>query len=93
MDDSSIAERFGVATERTSWIASLLCGELLAEMDKARGARGNPGGRPRPQERRILSEREIADQLGIVHETVGNWVAKNRSDPEFSQPPESRQHF
>ena len=33
-----------------------------------------------------LSEREIAEALGIVHETVSNWVAKNRTNPEFSQP-------
>jgi hypothetical protein len=34
-----------------------------------------------------LSEREIADQVGVVYETAGNWVAKKRKDSEFSQPP------
>jgi DNA modification methylase len=39
------------------------------------------------------SEREIGEAVGVVHETVGNWLAKKRNDPEFSQPPSSRQHF
>ena len=33
------------------------------------------------------SERDIAKQMGVVHETVSNWVAKKGIDSKFSQPP------
>jgi len=40
-----------------------------------------------------LSERAIAEQLGVVHSTVAAWVAENASASIFGQPPASRQHF
>jgi hypothetical protein len=40
-----------------------------------------------------LSERQIAERIGVVQKTINNWVSNYRTDPRFTQPPESRQHF
>ena len=41
------------------------------------------------------SEQAIADELGgdVDRRTVNNWVGNYRKDAQFSEPPESRQHF
>jgi DNA-binding transcriptional regulator YdaS (Cro superfamily) len=39
------------------------------------------------------SDRAIADELGITHPTVGEWLEGKRKSAEFFQAPESRQHF
>jgi hypothetical protein len=40
-----------------------------------------------------LSTREIAEQVGITHPTVSEWVEEIGKDSKFFQPPDSRQHF
>lgn len=40
-----------------------------------------------------LSERDIAERVGITHPTVSDWVEEKRKSAEFFQPPDSRQHF
>lgn len=39
------------------------------------------------------SERSIAEEIGVTHPTVGEWVEGKRTSAEFFQAPESRQHF
>jgi hypothetical protein len=36
---------------------------------------------------------EIESQIGVTDQTVTNWISKKRNDPEFREPPTSRQHF
>lgn len=40
-----------------------------------------------------LSEREIEEKTGIPQRTVNGWLSEKRIDPDFAQPPASRQHF
>jgi hypothetical protein len=40
-----------------------------------------------------LSEREIAERIGVTQPTVGEWVKEKRNSAEIFQPPYSRQHF
>ena len=40
-----------------------------------------------------LSERQIAETVGVTQPTVGEWVKEKVKSDEFFQPPESRQHF
>ena len=40
-----------------------------------------------------LSQRQIAEQIGIAHVTVGDWVGRIAADAENLPPPDSRQHF
>jgi hypothetical protein len=39
------------------------------------------------------SQEYIAEQVGVSREAISDWVGKKRIDPEFTKPPESRQHF
>jgi transposase len=39
-----------------------------------------------------LSEREIAETVGVDHSTISRWVLQKRNDPDLQQPPTSRQH-
>jgi hypothetical protein len=40
-----------------------------------------------------LSERDVAERVGVEQKTINNWVSKKRTDSEFTQPSTSRQHF
>lgn len=40
-----------------------------------------------------LSQREIAEQVGVTQPTVKDWVDKKSADADYLSPPESRQHF
>ncbi|CAN5551327.1 hypothetical protein BH24ACT4_BH24ACT4_24160 [soil metagenome] len=40
-----------------------------------------------------LSEREIGAEIDVPRKTLADWVGEKRNDPDFAQPPESRQHF
>lgn len=40
-----------------------------------------------------MSERQIAERIGVSHPTVSSWVEDSRKRPDYYQPPASRQHF
>lgn len=41
-----------------------------------------------------MSQEQIAKAIGgVTQKTVSNWLVKSGSDPVFTSPPESRQHF
>jgi hypothetical protein len=40
-----------------------------------------------------LSERAVAERIGVPRDTVHGWLVEKRKDPLFNQPPDSRQHF
>lgn len=39
------------------------------------------------------SEQAIAEAVGVSQKTISNWISNSRNLPEFTKPPESRQHF
>jgi hypothetical protein len=40
-----------------------------------------------------LTQEQIAECVGVDHKTISNWVGIFRQLSEFTNPPESRQHF
>lgn len=87
----------GTPAERYEEISTLLSITQRTSQEYCKDARKNEVEQQKSQAWDMwldcYSERQIAEEIGITHETVGNWVAKFTTDSKISQPPDSRQHF